>query len=80
MICSTFVILLALVSFYQGYKLLRWVTCNPDFTGKIVLITGGSSGIGEQLAKRFVELNAEKVIIAARTRKELDRVKSECKH
>ncbi|CDW76091.1 short-chain dehydrogenase [Stylonychia lemnae] len=54
-------------------------TVKLDFSGKIVLITGGSSGIGEELAKRFVELNAEKVIITARRLNELERVKSECK-
>ena len=53
--------------------------CRPDYTGKIVFISGGSSGIGENLAKRIVNLGAMKVIIAARRQAELDRVVSECK-
>jgi len=46
--------------------------------GKTVFISGGSSGIGECLCKKFVELGAKKVIIAARRKEELMRVKSEC--
>ena len=65
---------------YHAYHLVRWLTCVPDFKSKVVLITGGSSGIGEGLAKRFIEIGASKVIIAARTLNELNRVKSECKY
>ena len=78
--CCIISTILILTVLYQGYKYFRWVTCKPDFTGKTVFITGGSSGIGEELAKRFIELNAKEVVIAARTVKELERVKSECKH
>lgn len=77
--CCIISTILILTVLYQGYKYLRWVTCKPDFNGKTVFITGGSSGIGEELAKRFIELNAKEVVIAARTVKELERVKSECK-
>ena len=42
-----------------------------------MIITGGSSGLGEEMAKRFVKLGAKKVIIASRGVKELERVKSE---
>ncbi len=47
------------------------------YRNKIVWITGGSSGIGEAMAK---QLNAEgaKVIISARRMDELQRVKSTC--
>jgi FlaA1/EpsC-like NDP-sugar epimerase len=48
----------AFAFFYNLYKYVRFQTVKLDFTGKVVLITGGSSGIGEQLCKRFVELNA----------------------
>lgn len=50
------------------------------FFGKVVFISGGSSGIGEQLAKDFVNLGAKKVIIAARRVDELKRVQSACKY
>jgi len=45
-----------------------------------VVVTGASSGIGEQLAKDFVALGAAKVVIAARRVDELERVKRECLH
>ena len=57
---------------------MRWWLCRPNYTGKVVFISGGSSGIGEALAKRMITLGAKKVIIAARREAELDRVKSEC--
>jgi len=59
---------------------LRHLLSKPKFNGKTVFITGGSSGIGEQLCKRFIELGAKKVIIAARRLNELERVKKECKY
>lgn len=43
-----------------------------------MFITGGSSGIGEALTKRIVQLNPKKVIISARRIEELERVKKEC--
>lgn len=49
----------------------------PDVQGKTIFISGGSSGIGEQLCKDFVKAGAKKVIIAARRLEELQRVKSE---
>ncbi len=48
----------------------------PDFSNKIIFLTGGSSGIGEELCKQLISLNAEKVIIASRNLLELNRVKS----
>ena len=44
---SLFIYLLILVTLYQGSKWLKWQLCKLDFTGKVVFITGGSSGIGE---------------------------------
>ncbi|ASV30387.1 SDR family oxidoreductase [Maribacter cobaltidurans] len=44
-------------------------------TGNTVLITGGSSGIGLALAKRFLELH-NKVIITGRNKEKLQRVKA----
>ena len=60
------------------YALYWRCLLKPDFTGKSIFITGASSGIGEQLAKRFVEANAKKVFILARRIPELERVKKEC--
>ena len=60
-------------------KKIHWdFMVKPTFEGKVVFITGASSGIGEGLAKKFVKLNAKTVIIAARRVAELERVKSEC--
>lgn len=44
-------------------------------TGNTILITGGSSGIGLALAKRFLELN-NKVIITGRDKEKLQKIKS----
>ncbi len=45
---------------------------------RVVVITGGSSGIGEALAKKFAE-EGSKVVIGARNTQELERVTSEIK-
>ena len=49
-----------------------------SFAGKTIFITGGSSGIGEAMTKRLVQLGAKKVVIASRNIKEMERVKNEC--
>ncbi len=46
-------------------------------SGKVIWLTGASSGIGEALAHRLSEINL-KLIISARRKDELERVKSEC--
>ena len=46
---------------------------------KIVWITGASSGIGEEMAKQYVE-RGDKVILSARREDELERVKNKCKY
>ena len=46
---------------------------------KVILLTGASSGIGEALAYQLSEKGA-KLIICARRKSELDRVRSNCKH
>ena len=73
-----YILLLAFIA-YWAYHMWIWKEAKPRFDGKVVLITGGSSGIGEQLAKKFVELGAKQVIITARRLNELERVKKECK-
>lgn len=47
------------------------------YTGKTVWITGASSGIGEALARAFVQAGAN-VILSARRVDELERVKRSC--
>ena len=79
MLCTLFLLFVAaFLVYWLGYHFLIWKPCQPRFDGKTVMITGGSSGIGEEMAKRFVKLGASKVIIASRGIKELERVKAEC--
>jgi NAD(P)-dependent dehydrogenase (short-subunit alcohol dehydrogenase family) len=47
-----------------------------DFTGKVVLITGASRGIGEALAKGFCELGGQ-VVLTSRKQESLDKVAGE---
>lgn len=68
-------ILLFCVSMFYLLRYIRWQHISPNYKGKSVFITGGSSGIGEALAKQFVKYGAKKVIIAARRLNELERVK-----
>ena len=63
---------------YHLFLKFKWSKIKPTFEGKTVLITGASSGIGEELAKQFVKLRASKVILASRRIPELQRVKDQC--
>ncbi|KAG5857728.1 hypothetical protein ANANG_G00022450 [Anguilla anguilla] len=78
---------------YVVVQLVRFVRADADFTllwavafgnkpetklrGKVVWITGASSGIGEELAYQLARLGA-RLILSARREKELDRVKHCC--
>ncbi|XP_069495007.1 dehydrogenase/reductase SDR family member 7 isoform X2 [Ambystoma mexicanum] len=48
-----------------------------EFSGKVVWVTGASSGIGEELAYRLAKLGAS-VVLSARRENELQRVKKKC--
>jgi len=49
-----------------------------DFTGKIIMITGASRGIGEAVAQGFCELGGE-VILTSRKQESLDKVAGQLK-
>ena len=49
-----------------------------DFTGKIVLVTGGSRGLGYQMVRAFAERGAD-VIIASRKIEACEAVAEECR-
>ena len=63
--------LLILISFLITYfwRYIR-LQCSKSVEGRLVLITGGSSGIGKALACKYAELGAN-VIIVARTETKL---------
>lgn len=42
--------------------LLAYVPAMSEFSGRVVLVTGSSSGIGEQIARRFADLGATVVV------------------
>jgi len=54
------------------------VDLSNEFKGKVVLITGGSSGVGKATAEKFAELDAE-VYICGRSLKRLNQSKEEFK-
>ena len=49
-----------------------------DFTGKVVIVTGGSRGLGYQMVKAFAERGAD-VIIASRKLENCEQVAKECR-
>lgn len=49
-----------------------------DFTGKVILVTGGSRGLGYQMVKAFAERGAD-VIIASRKFDNCETVAQECR-
>lgn len=64
------------------YRVFRnkWITppapVNADYSGRNIIITGATSGIGEEAAYKFAALGASKVIIAARDSKKGERTKA----
>ncbi|XP_030564080.1 dehydrogenase/reductase SDR family protein 7-like isoform X2 [Drosophila novamexicana] len=64
---------LAIINLWQRFRAQKYRNQLP---GKVVLITGASSGLGESLAHVFYRAGC-KVILAARRVQELERVKSD---
>ncbi|KAK3919542.1 Dehydrogenase/reductase SDR family protein 7-like [Frankliniella fusca] len=60
----------------QLYKRYRLRILKSQLKGKVVLITGASSGIGEALAHQFYQAGC-KIILTARRQKELERVRDD---
>lgn len=63
----------AVLHLYQRYAKKP----GPRLKGKIVWITGASSGIGEHLAYRLAQYGC-KLVLSARRKDELERVKAQC--
>lgn len=59
--------------FYLGWKLFRAIR-TPDLRGKVVLVTGGSRGLGLVLARQFAKEGC-RVAICARDEAELERAR-----
>jgi FlaA1/EpsC-like NDP-sugar epimerase len=78
MLDQIFLVLLSVFAIYQAFHYNKWKSVKPNFSGKTILITGASSGIGENLALQFTAAGAKKLVLAARRISELERVKSAC--
>ena len=58
-------------------KKQKWTTANiPDLTGKVIIVTGGNSGLGYESVKAFAEKGAE-IILACRSVKKGEAAKKE---
>ena len=64
------------LSHSQSNDIYKQAKNSRDFTGKVVLVTGSSSGIGEGIAKLFSVLGA-KVVVTGRKEDQVKRVAQE---
>ena len=69
--------IIAVIVLSVVYRIIKRKRSNPNYQGKTVWITGGSSGLGEYLTYEFNRCGAH-VIISARNQSELERVKDAC--
>ena len=57
----------------------KWITppkeVHEDFTGRIIIVTGSTSGIGKEAVSKFAKLGAAKVIMTARDMKKGESIK-----
>nr|XP_010913000.2 11-beta-hydroxysteroid dehydrogenase 1B [Elaeis guineensis] len=64
------IFLLAYLPVRMVWRLVRWILVRPfseeDMKGKVVLITGASSGIGEHIAYQYAVRGASLVLVARR--------------
>jgi NAD(P)-dependent dehydrogenase (short-subunit alcohol dehydrogenase family) len=66
--------------FFKIFK-NKWITppqeTTEDFSGRVVIVTGATSGMGPEAVYKFAKLGASKVIIAARDLKKGESTKNE---
>lgn len=69
-----------MAAFFRMFK-HKWVTppkpTTEDYSGRIIIVTGATSGIGKEAVYKFAALGATKVIIAARDLKKGETTKAE---
>ncbi|CAF1088687.1 unnamed protein product [Rotaria sordida] len=75
-ICAVIIILILLVLFYLLRPMYR-PTCLLNLRDIHVIITGGSSGIGKELARQLLNEHQARVTILARNQKRLDECQQE---
>src|SRR5919109_2402427 len=60
---------------WLGYKALQWWR-QADVQGQVVLITGGSRGLGLALAREFAQVGC-RLVLCARDAQELERARDD---
>src|SRR5689334_16835435 len=76
MVRNVWLLPLACVGFAVGARAALGRARHTDLAGKVVLITGGSRGLGLALAREFAAVDAD-IVIAARDASELERARQQ---